>query len=252
MSLVRIGDEDSFILDINEPKETYHFDFNSSWISNNSPTKRVYIRKIKTFANPLVFVVVFRIANEAYNFTHKNKRSIFIRIAYTLNDNSIRNVLEHIKDDINLHLKGLYPNNDFSLEYVYSDGAVNFSSNIPRQKYQSAIQFRQDSLKLLGIKPESAYYLDHFESILIPIHLNIKHPAINTFRDVWGVDNLYLHSSFSDKPFGYVCRANEKYNKLSKCFPIRDVGFDIWFTIDGKKLFTPEIDMLLLELSFKE
>jgi hypothetical protein len=82
--------------------------------------------------------------------------------------------------------------------------------------------------------------------------LNIKHHAIIRFRDVWGVDNLYLHCSFSNNHFGYVCRANEKYNKLSKCFPIRDVGFDIWFTIDGKKLFVSEIDMLLLELSFKE
>jgi hypothetical protein len=200
----------------------------------------------------LVCVVAYRIADEAYNSTHRNKKSIFIRIAYTFNDNSIRNVFEHIKDDINFHLKGLYPNNNFSLEYVYSDGVVNFRSNIPYQKYQPAIQFRQDSLKLLGIKPEDAYYLHDFESILIPIHLNIRQPVIITFRHVCGVDNLYLHSSFSDKPFGYVCRANEKYNKLSKCFPIRDVGFDVWFTIYGKKIFTPEIDMLLLELSFKE
>jgi hypothetical protein len=67
MSLVRMSFEDSLILDINEPKEIYHFDFNSSWVSNNSPTNRVYLRKIKTFANPLICVVVFRTSDKAYN-----------------------------------------------------------------------------------------------------------------------------------------------------------------------------------------
>jgi hypothetical protein len=126
------------------------------------------------------------------------------------------------------------------------------SSNIPRQKYQPAIQFRQDSLKLLGIKPGTPYYFKDFESNIIQIHKNPKRPVMITFKDVWGVDNLYFHSSLSDNHFGYVCRANKKYNKLSKCFPVKDIEFDIWFTIDGKKLFVPEIEMLLLELSFKE
>jgi hypothetical protein len=34
---------------------------------------------------------------------------------------------------------------------------------------------------------------------------------------------------------------------------MRDVDFDYWFTVDGKKIiFTPEIDIFLLELSFSE
>jgi hypothetical protein len=34
----KFGDEDSFVLDVNDSKEKYHFDFNSNWVSNNSPT----------------------------------------------------------------------------------------------------------------------------------------------------------------------------------------------------------------------
>jgi hypothetical protein len=29
-----------------EIPEMYHFDFNSSWVSNNSPTKKIGVRKI--------------------------------------------------------------------------------------------------------------------------------------------------------------------------------------------------------------
>jgi hypothetical protein len=38
MTKVRVGDEDSFILD--DSNEKYHFDFNSKWVENNSQTKK--------------------------------------------------------------------------------------------------------------------------------------------------------------------------------------------------------------------
>jgi hypothetical protein len=43
MSKVRVDHEDVFIRNIESNEaipEKYHFDFNSSWISNNSPTKK--------------------------------------------------------------------------------------------------------------------------------------------------------------------------------------------------------------------
>jgi hypothetical protein len=43
MSKVRVDHEDGFIQNIDSYKEipeTYHFDFNSNWISNNNQTKK--------------------------------------------------------------------------------------------------------------------------------------------------------------------------------------------------------------------
>jgi hypothetical protein len=52
--------------------------------------------------------------------------------------------------------------------------------------------------------------------------------------------------------YGYVCEVGESYHKLAKKYPILNDSFDIWFIIDGKNIFTPEIDSLILELSFIE
>jgi hypothetical protein len=51
MSKVRIGCEDVFIahaIDANNIPEKYHFDFNHKWVANNSDTKRITVRKIKS------------------------------------------------------------------------------------------------------------------------------------------------------------------------------------------------------------
>jgi hypothetical protein len=56
MSKVRVDHEDVFIQNrdsYEEIPETYHFDFNSNWVANNSPTKKIAIRKIDVI--PLIF-----------------------------------------------------------------------------------------------------------------------------------------------------------------------------------------------------
>jgi hypothetical protein len=49
MSKVRVDHEDVFIQNIDTSEaipEIYHFDFKSNWVSNNSQTKKIAIRKI--------------------------------------------------------------------------------------------------------------------------------------------------------------------------------------------------------------
>jgi hypothetical protein len=41
--------------------KNYHFDFNSSWVANNSPTKRIAVRKIKVYKDSITYVVSFSI-----------------------------------------------------------------------------------------------------------------------------------------------------------------------------------------------
>ncbi|GMO12996.1 MAG: hypothetical protein Ta2E_01820 [Mycoplasmoidaceae bacterium] len=52
MSKVRVELEDIFIENdswLDEISEKYHYTFNSKWIANNNSTKRIAIRKIKSF-----------------------------------------------------------------------------------------------------------------------------------------------------------------------------------------------------------
>jgi hypothetical protein len=139
------------------------------------------------------------------------------------------------------------------IDYTYSKNQVNFFSNIVYKDFKHPIIFKNDSLKLLGIFPGTKYYFNDLTPGELLIHENRAHPLMITFPNVYNVNDIYVHSSFSNYPFGFVCKVNSDYHKLCKYFPMRDVEFDICFTIDGKKIiYTPEMDLLLLELSFIE
>jgi hypothetical protein len=67
-----------------------------------------------------------------------------------------------------------------------------------------------------------------------------------TFHNVWDRTRLFLHSNFtSSMKHGNVCEVGESYHKLVKKYPVLSDSFDIWFTIIGKNIFTPEIDSLI-------
>jgi hypothetical protein len=95
--------------------------------------------------------------------------------------------------------------------------------------------------------------------IMIDVDSALMGQALNNdahiiiFNNIWDRTRLFLHSNFTlSRKYGYVCEVGESYHKLVKKYSILSDSFDIWFTIDGKTIFTPEIDSLVLELSFIE
>jgi hypothetical protein len=252
MTKVRVGDEDSFILDIDDSNEKYRFDFNSKWIENNNQTKKIVLRKIKLYKKSMVCIVTLRLADREYNLIHPhNTRRLYIHSSHVIHNNSIEDFLYYNVKNMNLRIQNKFPGEDIKLEYSYSNNEIKLYSNISYQIFKPVIIFRQGSLKLLGIFPGTKYYLNDYSFIEVNIHENNRHPNIITFSNIYYPKDRYLHCSFSNNPYCFVSKVNVDYHKLCKYFPMRDVDFDIWFTVDGKKIiFTPKIDIFYLNYLF--
>jgi hypothetical protein len=69
---------------------------------------------------------------------------------------------------------------------------------------------------------------------------------------VWDRVQLFLHASFSEAKYNYVCENNESHYKFAKEYPLLYDSFDVWFSSNGTRLTTPEIDFFVLELTFKD
>jgi hypothetical protein len=102
MSKVRTGHEDAFIgkryhrdngIAVSDPiPDKYHFYYNARWVSNNSPTKRISIRKIKAYPMTFVFEAVISYADNVAQ--PQNQLDSFV--IYTLSKNqSIFDLIDH-------------------------------------------------------------------------------------------------------------------------------------------------------------
>jgi hypothetical protein len=104
------------------------FDFNSFWIANNSPTKRIAVRKIKVYKDSITCVVSFVIDGPLTNpVIH-----YYFEVSYTVNDkNSIIDFLNYLTERINIRLDEIFNNNEhFRIRISFSSNVVSFTSNI--------------------------------------------------------------------------------------------------------------------------
>jgi hypothetical protein len=160
MSKVRVDHEDVFIQNIGsyeEIPERYHFDFNSNWVSNNSQTKKIAIRKIDVV--PLTFTAgaIFSI-KKSREVTRISKK-----IMFTLTGKkSITDYLDYLVKEVNDFLISYYSSLNAIISYGYNKSTIEFFSTISHAyEHKPRIVFFGDAIKNFNIKDDmkTANYL---------------------------------------------------------------------------------------------
>jgi hypothetical protein len=90
--------------------DVYNFDFSSKWVANNSPTKRIAIRKIKIFPMTFTSIAIFSFDNP--NIPNTRVSDV---IAFTLRGESITKYLDYMVRKMNSSLELYYPNDNYSI-----------------------------------------------------------------------------------------------------------------------------------------
>jgi hypothetical protein len=130
----------------------HEFDFNSFWIANNSPNKKIAIRKTKVYRVPITCFVVFSI-NDTVVINIGNYNFLF---SYTVNDNqNIVDFLNYLTEGINKKVEENFHNSEFNIEIKFTNNIMKFTSNIRKITngfdYSPRIQFRDECDRLFHI-----------------------------------------------------------------------------------------------------
>jgi hypothetical protein len=104
------------------------------------------------------------------------------------------------------------------IDYIYSNNEVYFYSNIDISNFKPVLFFKYGSIKFLNIFPGTKYYLNDITSNELRIHNNISPTLATIFKNVYNMKDIYLHSSISNNPYGFVCNAGSNCHKNINIF----------------------------------
>jgi hypothetical protein len=110
------------------------------------------------------------------------------------------------------------------------------------------IVFASYALKFFNIKQEYSLLITPTGNQIVSIPFDTTH---GYSFEVWDWIQFFLHASFSDAKYNYICKNNELYHKLAKQYHLLSDSFDVCFSHNGTILMTPEYDFFALELTFK-
>jgi hypothetical protein len=254
MSRVRVGHENEFIAHITNTDnipEKYHFNFNHKWVAKNSDIKRIAVRAIKVYPMNLSAEVGFAIDDVNGTQQHRQFHCILI------DNQSITYILIYIVSKINKFIDPLFPIlfpstvSYFYDEYSNGKSSVTFRISILTQT-NSLIIFAGDAVKLFNIRqdyPQLIFLADHQAVSIV-----FDNPCPYSFEG-WDSIQRFLHAHFSDEKYNSVSENNEPYHKLAKEYRLlydSFESFDVWFSTNGPRITTPEIDFFALELTFND
>jgi hypothetical protein len=130
MSKVRVDYEDVIIktFTVNEEiSEKYTFNFDSKWVANDSPTKRIAIRKIEIF--PMTFTSITK-----FTFTDPsdiNNRIIDVILFMLTGKKTITEFIDYIVRAMNNRLQKYYYEYGWVITYTYFGSLLTFITNAP-------------------------------------------------------------------------------------------------------------------------
>jgi hypothetical protein len=109
-----------------EIPDKYNFDYNTRWVSNISPTKRIELRKIKVY--PMIFI-----SNILIEFMDQGMHNVIEHnIIYALSDdNNIFELLDNFVKESNRYLAIEFPNTTMTITYQINNSIVLFTSILP-------------------------------------------------------------------------------------------------------------------------
>jgi hypothetical protein len=138
------------------------------------------------------------------------------------------------------------------MNYYWEKGMITFYSNFPVLLNFSFVFLTMGTIQIFNATEDPNVPGNSIRYPLVDDPQNAQTISQAFYETAWDRTRLFLHASFSDTKNHYVCEVGEDYHKLAKTYPLIDNQLDIWFSEDGERLITPEIDEFILELTFKE
>jgi hypothetical protein len=122
MSKVRVDYKDVFIKTfvVNEEiPEKYTFNFHSKWVANDSPTKRIAIRKIEVFPMTFTAIARFGIDSGALDQYGVPIRKYEVILFTLTGKKSITEFIDYLVRSMNNLLQQYYHANGYAVTYTY-------------------------------------------------------------------------------------------------------------------------------------
>ena len=212
----------------------YRLKYPELFSANNSQDKCIAPRKVnvKPSANQLKFTFVLD------SFYNKNANIAIDVTPY----NTMQEVLNEMKNQISSQNNGLY-----QMQYIY-----NTMSGI------LVISFIDENDELVEFKFEftevgnDGDLWEFFNQPGLPQFPTANYVDSIALSNVWNRDYLYVHASFSNSKYHYLCTTNDNWEYPTKLFYDNVFGYDfyIYFTTDGITKIIPYYANKLIELSF--